>query len=715
MTSNITAGHKRNQSSLWVYNARVLVGSSYWLVVAPVAATQLVLFWSMATAVLASAARATRTIELLAPILCAFLCSHALASEEDGVGELVFVRPVSVEKVLLLRLCIIFAFVLAVLTPVFIVFAAKAPGFSPGLTILATIPSVLALAALAMAVASVARNAMLGFAAAGSFWGLDLLLGEYFNPLVTLHGYAGYVAGAEMSELWKLNKAVLLLAAALLYLWHRRILTRPASPRRWTAVLRAAALVLLIVAVYIASGAAYKVTYGMSHERELGHRTRMWYQQQFRGYGPIPVAWMFGPAFVQYVQAELRRGAPLAERGEQALLTRVDIASMQQIVDQYPDSAWADNALFEIATYTGRRQLQEPWIVTAYHQRGETPSRIVITEDVEGAARHYMALADRYPDSPLAPTALEERAAIGLRLLDFDGARAAYQRLVTDHPDAAQSCEAGLQVAALSLRSGDAREALRAADVAAAVAPWDRKAEALILAARAAHQAGDEEAGRDRYERALAAAREAIERATRGEKTPSRIAKSVLFPAHNAILSEAESALAGRVGPPVAPPAKARVVGRVVVEGSGGSPTRVAIGAVPSMEGLPSPFREGPAACAEVDVDGRFELSAMPLGRYDVLACALRVTEEDPDWQMSGPLLPIDVGQAEVELPTLTLVPAVREVEAAPPPRMDSESAGSRTGTRGDRRGITRRGGQRQGSSRASGTRGRGRRGRGAY
>jgi outer membrane protein assembly factor BamD (BamD/ComL family) len=627
------------------------------------------------------------------------------------VGELVFVRPVSIEKVLLLRLCIIFAFVLAVLTPVFVIFAAKAPDFSPGLTILAAVPSALALAALAMAVASVARNAMLGFAAAGAFWGLDLLIGQYFNPLVTLHGYAGYVAGAEMSELWKLNKAVLLLAAGLLYLWHRRILTRPASPRRWTAVLRSAAVVLLIVAVYVASGAVYKVTYGMSHERELAHRTRIWYQQQFRGYGPIPVAWMFGPAFVQYVQAELRRGVPLAERGERALLTRVDIASMQQIVDQYPDSAWADNALFEITTYTGRRRLQEPWIVTTYHQSGRTPRRIVVTEDVEGAAHHYMALADRYPDSPLAPIALEERAAIGLRLLDFDGARAAYQRLATDHPDAPQSCKAGLQVAALNLRSGDAREALRAADVAAAVAPWDRRAEALILAARAAHQGGNDEAARDRYERTLAAARDAIERATRGEKTPSRIPKGALFPAHNAILSEAESALAGRVRPPAAPPMEARIVGRVVVEGDGGSPTRVAIGAVPSTEGLPSPFREGPAACAAVDANGRFELSAVPLGQYGVLAFALRVTDEDLDWQLSGPLLPIDVGQAEVELPTLTLV-RMREAEAAPVTRMDSGSPSFRAGTRGNRRGTTRRGGQGQRPARMSGTRGRGRFGR---
>jgi hypothetical protein len=403
---------------------------------------------------------------------------------------------------------------------------------------------------------------------------------------------------------------------------------------------------------------------------------------------------MFGPAFVRYVQAELRRDVPLAERGGQALLTRVDIAGMRDITDQYPDSVWADNALFEIAAHTGHRQLDEAWTVTSYRNGSQTPITAVIAEDVEGAAREYEALAARYPNSPLAPVALEERAAICLRLLDFDGALAAYQRLVADHPDAPQSCEAGQQLAALYLRGGHAREALHAADVAAGVAPWDRRAEALILAARAAKQAGDDEVARDRYRRALDAARNAIERATRGEKTPSRIAKAVLFPTHNAILSEAESGLAGSTRPPAAPPRETRVTGRLVLEGNIGRPARVAIGAAPSPAGLASPFREGPAACAVVDATGRFELSAVPSGRYTVLACALRVSDRGVDWQLSGPLLPIDIEQPEAELLTVRLSPT-REVEAMPAPRIDSAPTRSRMGTRGSLRGRTPRRGRR--------------------
>ncbi len=699
MSSHTPAAQTRKHSSIWAYNARILIGNTYWLIVAPIAATQIVLFWSMATAVAVSAPRAAQTIELLAPILCAFLCSHALAPEERGVGELVFVRPVSIEKVLLLRLCIIFAFVLAVLAPVFSVFTAKAPAFSPGLTILAAVPSVLALSVLAMTVASLMRNPMLGFAAAGVFWALDVLVGGYFNPLVTLHGYAGFLAGREMSELWKLNKGILVLIAGLLYVWHRRILTRPPAPRRWTAAVRAGAAIVLLLVTYVASGAVLKVTYGMRHEHELKHRTRMWYQQQFRGYGPIPVAWMFGPAFVQYVQAELDRDRPLAERGE-GLLTQVDIASMSRIVERYPHSAWADNAQFEIATHAGRQQLREPWILLASGQRGERLATILIGDDIESAAREYQLLAKRYPGSPLAPVALEEQAAIGLRLLDFETARGAYEQLIADYPDAPESCEAGLALAVLYLRSGTPEGALRAADVAARAAPWDRKAQALVLSGRAAHRAGDSTAARERYQRALSAARDTIERSTRGDKTPSRIPKAEVFTTNNAVIAEAESALAGRMRPLPRPLTTGHVRGRVLVDGVTARPVRVALGARPSAEGLPSPFAEGPGVTGEVEHDGSFDLPAVPSGRYDVIACALRGPHGAPRWQLSGPVPPIDIAQGEFELPLLTVTPRPPEETGpalSPAPAGPSRRGGARRlrpgtrpqrepGARGDRR-----------------------------
>jgi len=696
MSGRPAAASAREAPGIWVYNIRILIGNSYWLAVAPVAATQIVLFWSMATGVLVSAGRATQTIELLAPILAAFLCAHALAAEEDGVGELVFVRPVSIEKVLALRLCVMFAFVFAILTPAFVIFSRSTEGFSLGLTILAALPSALALSVLAMAVASVARNPILGFAAAGAFWALDVLIGGYFNPLITLHAYADSLFGRDMSEQWVLNKVVLTIVAGLLYVWHRRMLTRPPAPRRWAAALRAGAVVVAVLVLYSVSGAAYKVSYGVRHERALGHRARLWYQRQFRGYGPLPVAWMFGPAFVRYVEAELGRELPFGARGSGTLWTRVDVSSMQQIVARYPDSAWADNAQFEIASHVGRQELSEPWVVVAYEQGGTPRTAISITQDVERAADGYEALVDRYPGSPFAPLALAERAAIGLRLLDFATARAAYERLVRDYPDAPESCEAGMQLSAFYLGEGDSEEALRAGDVAAGVAPWDVKAEALLAAARAAHQGGDEAGARDRYGRALEAARDAVERATRGEKTPSRISKGALFAASNAVIAAAESAMEGRSAAPVPVSGSTAVVGRVVVAGGEARPVRVALGAKRSSNGLPSPFREGPAASAPVDVDGGFEFDALPSGVYNVVACAARVAPGEAAWRAQGVSLPARVGSDPVVLGDLTIT-------SAPAPEVASPGAPARALSGRERR--------REGARRRFGRGGRGERG----
>jgi hypothetical protein len=658
-------------SSLWAYNARILLGNTYWLIIVPIAATQLALFWALATAVLSSTARATQTVELLAPILAAFLCSHALAPEESGVGELVFIRPVSVERTLLLRLSLIFVFVLVILTPAFLIFARLAPDFSPIATVLATAPSVLILAMLAMVAARITRSPLLGFAAAAAYWALDVLLGGHFNPLVTLHGYADWVAGAEMSELWRFNKLTLVLLGGLLYLWHRRLLTRPAAPFRWAAAVRTGFLVVLVLVAYIASGAVYKVTYGLRHEGQMGRHARVWYQQQFRGYGPLPVARMFGPAFARYVQAESGRDAALGLGAGTPLWTVVDVTSMKSVIEDYPESMWADNAQFELAVQAGRRPTKRPWMIVASRGEAGPATEIRILEDVDSAIREYARLAERYPDSPFAPLALTEVAATRLRLLDFDGARP-------------ESWPAGLRLGALYLREGDFGEALRAADIAAQSAPWDRRAEAFILAARAARQSGQSDIADDRYERASRAAQQAVDRATRGEKTPSRVPKTVLFPSSNAIIEESERALSGRTAPLHLPEADVTVVGRLAVADERIEAVRVALGVSPAAERLPSPFAEGPATSVDVDEHGRFELPALTRGDYAVLACALRTTDEGLDVRVTGPGLPVSIQPPMTELlPVQITVERVVNTPVAPPTRPPTRGSRSRRGRDG--------------------------------
>jgi len=686
--------------SLWAYNIRILLGNTYWLIITPIVATQFVVFWSMATSTLFSSTRAAQTIEVLAPILGAFLCAHVLAPEQDGVGEIVFVRPISVEKILLLRFAAIFAFVFAILIPAFVVYKVGAQDFPLGVTVLSAIPPMLFLSVLAMAVSSVTRQPLIGLGAAGAFWALDLTVGAYFNPLVSLHGYADFLANRPMAGQWVVSKLVLLGLAGLVYLWARRSLGRPAAPRRARAVVRGSLALVLLCVVYIATGAAYKVAYGMRHEAELGKGAHLWYQREFRGYGPLPVAWMFGPAFPLYVQAEMARNVPLAGAGQASLWAPVDIAAMKKLVRRYPNSVWADNAQFEIARDFLQQPAAEALDVVSYTAGRSDAERRSIAQDLRGAIAEFRALVERYPRSPFAAQSLEQIATISLALLDFPEAISAYERILSDYPTSPQAYEAGVRMSALYMHEGRPKDARRAAELAAAAATWDVKAGPLVVAARAARQVGDTRGALDLYGKALAAAQDAIERSVRGEKAPTRIAKPDLFDRNNAAISEAREALAGRPRPvPIAPQQTARVVGRVIKEGEGAPGVRVAIGAEADPGGMPSPFVEGPGVSAVTGPDGRFEMPQVPLGQYAAAAFAVPRSRDSGGWVVEPPSLPLLVASSQVVIPPLHLVPA--RLEASEPPSGGPRAAtspGRRPGptrTQRDQGRAATRGGQR--------------------
>ena len=682
------------RSTLWGYNLRIIVGNTYWLAVTPVVATQLVIFWSMATSSLFSATRAAQTIELLAPILGAFLCAHALAPEQDGVGELVFVRPLSLEKVLLLRLAMIFAFVLALLIPLFVICAIGIDDFPLGLAILAALPSMLFLSTLALAVASTTRHPLLGLAAASFLWALDSATGGYYHPLLSLHRFADHLADRPMSEQWVTSKLLLLLMAVACYLWGRRLLGRPPAPRRWVAAVRSAVVIAVLLVAYIASGAGYKVAYGLRHERQLGQMALFWYQQQFRGYGFLPVARIFGPAFPLYLQVDQSRSAApgragLGAPGGGTLLAPFDTSRMRALVARYPHSIWADNAQFEIALHGAPREKAEPWLVISYRAGEAEPRRRLVTEDLDFALRELTALVHDYPNSPFVPAALSRTAQIGLTKLDFALAQSACERLVTDHPLVPEAYDAGIRLSCLYLRQGKADLALRAADTAARVARWDVQAEAFLAAARAAQQTGDRGVARDRYQKARAAAQQAIARAIRGDKSPSHLPKQDQFTRADAVVHACDQALAtlagqADLGPPTGPePAFATVTGRVASEGNHVSQLRVALGVNPDLEGFPSPFLEGPAVSAAAGPDGTFQMKSVLSGAYPVFAVAFRTWGDESSWAVTPLPLPVAVGGAPVALPPVTLS------RAAPPiAQPDASRAPARVG----RGGLTRRG-----------------------
>jgi len=676
-----TAAHRHR--GLWAYNLRILLGHGYWLIVTPIVVAQLALFWSIATSSLANLPKAVQTIELLAPILSALLCAYAVAPEYAGVSELVFVRPISIEKLLLQRLAAIFAFLLVLLIPPLVICRLIVPGFPVLPAVLSGLVSALFLSALAMALASATRQPLIGLGVAGAFWACDLLLGSQFNPLLTLHTFSDYLGRAPMSELWLYGKLALLLLAALLYAWNRRLLGRPAAPRRARAVFRQGLLVLAILLGYVSTGAAGKLAYIMRNEAALGNQAWMSYQQAFRVYGPLPVPWLFGPAFPLYLQAELGHPAPLLPTAAQ---TPQALKRVKLVLDRYPNSIWADNAAFELARSHSHTNAAQATTFLIY-RAGQEPLRQVIESGEMGMAEALLSFAEQYPRSPFAPLALSQRAKVGEAWLDFTLATDAYQRLLQGYPSSRQAAEAGLALNTLYARQGKTREALRAAQVAARASRWDLKPYAYLTAARSAQAAGDTALARDYLRQARVAAEAARRRAgerVRGGDTELSPARIILQ--SEAVAREADQALArGLPSASARPSGAVPVVGRLIRNDQGFPAARVAIGEQPGDLGYPTPFTSLPSAQAVTDADGSFTLTGLSPGSYQAIAFAL------PGWYQRGEImgltLPVPVSAPRTVLPPLSLVPQTME---APPTPSSSGANSSGRGGGGGRRGDGR-------------------------
>ncbi|MDH4179966.1 MAG: tetratricopeptide repeat protein, partial [Armatimonadota bacterium] len=374
-----------------------------------------------------------------------------------------------------------------------------------------------------------------------------------------------------------------------------------------------------------------------------------------------------------------------------------DVSRMKALLERYPNSIWADNAQFEIARYWRRQPAVPPWLVMSYRAGERAPTQRWVREDVARASQEFQKLVDRYPDSPFAPLALSQRALIGLNMLDFDLSRTSYERLVAYYPRAPEAHDAGIRLSAAYRREGDFQKALRAADAAAEVAAWDLQGEALLAAARAAQRLGREDLSRDRYRRARAAALLAVERATKGHKSPSRLLKGELFDRSNAVMQACEDAMSGNAAAPPPQPAATEVVGRIVKDGRGLPGVRVALGVSAAGNGLPSPFREGPAVSATTDDEGAFQLNPVLAGQYRVAAFAMPAQQEELECFVENLRLPVAVNGSPIVLPTFDLQCEQREkVEpvargGSPTSRQRAPQGGEPRRSRSD---TTRRGGR---------------------
>src|SRR5262249_20661148 len=98
-------------SALIRYNFRVLMHHNWWLLVIPLAVSQLTVFWTATTQRFSPPLPAS-IVELVSPLLAAFLCAHLLSAEyRSGIGAVLASKPIDISKVVLMRLSIAIALV----------------------------------------------------------------------------------------------------------------------------------------------------------------------------------------------------------------------------------------------------------------------------------------------------------------------------------------------------------------------------------------------------------------------------------------------------------------------------------------------------------------------------------------------------------------------------------------------------------------------------
>ncbi|NLC56377.1 MAG: hypothetical protein GX774_06025, partial [Armatimonadetes bacterium] len=293
----------KNLRALLRYNFGIVWGHTPWLLIIPVAASMLVLFWNMAMASMFTPSKVAQTTEGLAPILAAFLCAHLLGVEyRFRIGEITFAKPFAGRRILYLRLLAVYLLV-AFLVAVMLFVYAKGIGteFSTTEVVLAGVPSVLFLSMLSLMLATLTRQPMVGVAVAGLYWAADLYGGVEFHPLLSLQGYAAFLRAEELAASWKLSKGILLALGLLLYLVNVRLVGRPEGIRSRAKMARNAGLLAVVAALYLYTGALAKVAYGLRHDHQWPNQARVWYRERFRVYGSLPVAPLLGPGFTHYL------------------------------------------------------------------------------------------------------------------------------------------------------------------------------------------------------------------------------------------------------------------------------------------------------------------------------------------------------------------------------------------------------------------------------
>lgn len=394
-----------NRTSLLRYNFRVLMFNNWALLVIPLAASQLTVFWVAITQRYTVSLPAS-IVELVSPLLAAFLCAHLLTAEyRSSVGAILASKPVNIGRVVFMRFAIAIGLVWVLGALSLLAFYYAFEPYSLLLPLLSLMVSSLFLAMVALVFATLFRHPLTGFGVATLYWSLDLPPGPPLNPFLSLKSLStsyltpGLPALDRFQELWWVAKIVLVIVAILFYKFHGRLLFTLGSPMTNLKKRRALAWVGVVLVCYMVSGATIKVLYGYSQRGKLYPNDIAWFRRQMAPFGPLPVAMLFGSNFRNYL-GTIPNSWRIQQEGEADLMGDTDLhkAGVRQILESSPNSMWAASAAELQAQFLarGKRPVEEKvgyyrYILEHY---GESPYKTIAHQQI---ARLYAEATEKDP------------------------------------------------------------------------------------------------------------------------------------------------------------------------------------------------------------------------------------------------------------------------------------------------------------------------------
>ena len=231
--------------------------------------------------------------------------------------------------------------------------------------------------------------------------------------------------------------------------------------KSWT---RTGTKLVLLVLGYFWLGAAYKLFYAQTHDltRFKSQLPLSFYQQQFILESLLHQTWMFGPDFREYIGAPPSVRA-LTSANPQAVLAVYCQQREQELSTlprRYPYSLYSEHALED--AYLMSQGAALLGTLTAR----EKPVRGLATMGADGAW-HTMGvpelyrsgdlaqrLADEYPTSPQAPTALLRVAEMEAQQGHLPQSEAVYRRLMLEYPSAPEAEDAANALAGAARDAG---------------------------------------------------------------------------------------------------------------------------------------------------------------------------------------------------------------------------------------------------------------------